>query len=254
MPPPPRLETQCRAVSTPSSTLSRTSNNIKMEREKQRLSRLAGRPHLALLPSVTSLAHDRDKFFGEARQRFHNTNGELFAAFLAEREERFLGRLPPAFPGEGGATVASQLAEGEEGRNSDRGEGRSSDSGEGRNSDGGEGRNFEGRSSEGRISEEKNSEMIGDRRPSEPSSQENIVDVSTSDPKSEPICEATNSEGMISERIIPITISLLPASPLTSPPPLTPPEEGTGGGRIIPVMMEPSTPVVPALPTQMGDL
>ena len=104
-PPPPQLATQCRAVSVPgaSSTLSRTSKDIKMERERLRQERLKQWGPRRQELEVARLAEERAKFFDEARERFHNTNNELFASFLAEQEQRFLtrgGRAAAAFRGD----------------------------------------------------------------------------------------------------------------------------------------------------------
>ena len=118
-PPPPRqLATQCRAVSVPgaSSTLSRTSKDIKMERERLRQERLKQWGPRRQELEVAKLAEERAKFFDEARERFHNTNSDLFASFLAEQEQRFLGRRAAAFRGDvvPPASSQSQLGRAEE--------------------------------------------------------------------------------------------------------------------------------------------
>ena len=118
-PPPPRLlANQCRAVSVPgaSSTLSRTSKDIKMERERLRQERLKQWGPRRQELEVAKLAEERAKFFDEARERFHNTNSDLFASFLAEQEQRFLGRRAAAFRGDvvPPASSQSQLGRAEE--------------------------------------------------------------------------------------------------------------------------------------------
>lgn len=190
------LEEQGRAVSAPSNTLSRTSKQIKMERERLRQQRLLARePRLApgLLPTVLVEA-DRNKFFDSARERFQSSNSEGLAGFLAEREEQFAGRRAGAFP--------PQL--------------------------------WEGRAVSG-------GPPWGEGGPASNTHSEG------------------KSEGEVGVRVIPITISDLPASPLSSPPALTPEPGDKPEERIIPVMIQTSpsetTPVrAPPLPALMGDL
>ena len=118
-PPPRLLANQCRAVSVPgaSSTLSRTSKDIKMERERLRQERLKQWGPRRQELEVAKLAEERAKFFDEARERFHNTNSDLFASFLAEQEQRFQGRRAAAFRGDvvpPSAGSQSQLGRAEE--------------------------------------------------------------------------------------------------------------------------------------------
>ena len=67
-----------------------------MERERLRQERLKQWGPRRQELEVAKLAEERAKFFDEARERFHNTNSNLFASFLAEQEQRFLGARPPA--------------------------------------------------------------------------------------------------------------------------------------------------------------
>ena len=74
-----------------------------MERERLRQERLKQWGPRRQELEVARLAEERAKFFDEARERFHNTNNELFASFLAEQEQRFLprgGRAAAAFRGD----------------------------------------------------------------------------------------------------------------------------------------------------------
>ena len=115
------LDKQYRAVSD-SRTLSRTSKDIKMERERLRQERLGLRSwqppgghqssKMSLLHNSRLLAEERAKFFDEAREMFHGhsdpaTAAQMFSQMLAEREGRMLGgtRAPTAFS----ATVAPTL-------------------------------------------------------------------------------------------------------------------------------------------------
>ena len=109
------LDNQVRAVSD-SRTLSRTSKDIKMERERLRQERLGlrswqppggGHPgKMSLLHNSRLLSEERTKFFDEAREMFHGhsdpaTAAAMFSQMLAEREGRVLGGTlaPTAFPG-----------------------------------------------------------------------------------------------------------------------------------------------------------
>ena len=67
-----------------------------MERERLRQERLKQWGPRRQELEVAKLAEERAKFFDEARERFHNTNSDLFASFLAEQEQRFLCRRPAA--------------------------------------------------------------------------------------------------------------------------------------------------------------
>jgi len=110
------LDHQYKALSD-SRTLSRTSKDIKMERERLRQEKMNNKnwqgqrdwyetkkpdkSEPLAFPSEnnkissarillnSNLAEERAKFFDEARERFHNANNDLFSQFLKEREERF---------------------------------------------------------------------------------------------------------------------------------------------------------------------
>ena len=87
-----------------------------MERERLRQERLKQWGPRRQELEVAKLAEERAKFFDEARERFHNTNSDLFASFLAEQEQRFLGRRAAAFRGDvvPPASSQSQLGRAEE--------------------------------------------------------------------------------------------------------------------------------------------
>ena len=210
----PRSLDSAPSTSNTSGTLSRTSKDIKMERERVRQERLKQWGPRRQELEADRLAEERTRFFEEARERFHSTNTDLFANFMAEQEQRFGQRVAGRRGGARGAAASpaaflpnpgdSQLTEAQ----------------------------LEGG---GRTGEQLEGGGREEARQEEP-------------------------------RLIPISISSQPASPVAPPPP---PEPREGGGeRIIPVLVEatssssssssstpPSTLVrPPALPALMGDL
>ena len=202
------------APATSTATLSRTSKDIKMERERVRQERLKQWGPRRQELEAERLAEERSRFFEEARQRFHSTNSHLFADFMAEQEHRFGERLGGRRGGARGA-AASPAA-------------------------------FLPNPGDSQLTE---AQLVGGGR------------------TGEQLAGGGREEGRQEEpRLIPISISSQPASPVAPPPPPEAPREG-GGERIIPVLVEasssssssssspPSTPVrPPALPALMGDL
>lgn len=250
----PILDHQYKALSD-SRTLSRTSKDIKMERERLRQEKMNNKswqgqrdwyemkkPELsepvafpgennkissARMLLNSNLAEERAKFFEEARERFHNANNDIFSQFLKEREERFsrlaagLGQPgQSAFSTTGDRTHAAQLCPGVRNNNH----------------------------SSATLNK---SETF----PGPYSASESVVGLNKSDkPNSTDILEDTNSDNSMSdskvlqrhqplcrnnaeERVIPISINTEePSAPISKEP-----EGSKEEGRIIPVMVENSS-------------
>ena len=230
----PRSLDSAPSTSNTYGTLSRTSKDIKMERERVRQERLKQWGPRRQELEADRLAEERTRFFEEARERFHSTNTDLFANFMAEQEQRFGQRVAGRRGGARGAAASpaaflpnpgdSQLTEAQL-----EGGGRT-------------GEQLEGGGREGE-------QLVGGGRTGERLEGGGREEARQEEP-----------------RLIPISISSQPASPVAPPPP---PEPREGGGeRIIPVLVEatssssssssstpPSTLVrPPALPALMGDL